>query len=78
MPTRNNKITIARVSKMHVGNIRGVRLNMKTFFSNNMGHFKMLKVECISIMWEDTKGMKKYLRDIVSFKFENILYFIFF
>ncbi len=63
---------------MHVGNIRVVRLNVKTFFSNNRGHFKMLRVECISIMWEDTKGMNKYLRDTVSSKFENILNFIYF
>jgi hypothetical protein len=69
---------MARVSKMHVGNIRVVRLNVKTFFSNNRGHFKMLRVECISMMWEDTKGMNKYLRDTVSSKFENILNFIYF
>ncbi len=36
----------------------------------------MLKV--LDTMLEDIKGTKKYIRDIVGIRFENILHFIFF
>jgi hypothetical protein len=40
MPTRNDKVITSDngVSRKHVENTRGVRLNMKIFILNNKGH----------------------------------------
>ncbi len=55
--------------KRHVGNTKGVKLNMKNFFFQAIEGIKTLKA--LDIILED---IEKYIGDVVGFKVENILY----
>jgi hypothetical protein len=59
------------VLKRHVGNTKGVKLNMKFFSFQIIENIKTLKIECIE---HSVRRHEKYIRDVVGFRVENILY----
>ncbi len=63
--------TIIGVLKRHVGNTKGVKLNMIFLSFQAIEGIKTLKIECIEHMLED---IEKYIWDVVGFRVENILY----
>jgi hypothetical protein len=78
MSTKNDKTTTnnIQVSKRHVENAKGIRLDMIFFFLGNKST-KTLKVEDIKVlnmMLKGTKGNKKYIGDVINTKVLNIIY----
>ncbi len=65
------------VLKMHVRNIRGVRLDMIFYFQSTRGT-KTLRVEGVVYDVRRHQGTKKYIGDIVGTMLKNVLHFTFF
>jgi len=75
---RNDKRTtnnLTWVSKRHIRNTNGTKLNIKNFFSGNGGLAKGWGLKALHTMSKDTKGIKKYIGDVRGIKVKNILYF---
>ncbi len=64
--TENNK----RVLKRHVGNIKGIGLNMIFFFFEHKGALRHWGPKTLDTMLKDSNN---YIEDIVNIKVENIL-----
>jgi hypothetical protein len=58
--------------KRHIGNTKGIKLNMKIFFFQTIKCIKTLKVEGIG--YNVREDIEKYIKNVVSFKVGNILY----
>ncbi len=64
------------MSKRHVENAKGVKLNTKIFFYQAIENIKTLKIEGIGYIVEGHQ--EKYTTVIMDIKVENILYFKYF
>jgi hypothetical protein len=75
----NNKMVmnnLARVSKRHVRNTKGTRLDMKIVFLGHRGYQRGWRLKALDTMLEDTKGVNKCIGDITSIKVKNINLFL--
>ncbi len=81
MATRNDKMATSdnKVLKMHVKNIRGIRLDM-IFYFQAIGGTKTLNqiIEGVGYNVKGHQGTKKYIGDIVGTMLKNVLHFTFF
>jgi len=59
------------VLKKHIGNTKGIRLDIFFFFFKQYGGPRCWRLKELNTMLENTK---KYIKDVVATKVKNILY----